>query len=196
MGATTIPEQHEEAVQFVPRVLTAGQRSFDLALCDGQVLRPVLHTRASYREARENDRLSWVQLGLGLSHLKEGGTMIVLLHNVEAWRNVQLLYLFSKISRMKLFKPSRAHAARGSFYMVASDIRVSCTEAVEAVERWKTLWRAATFGTEEELDKIAEDGSTPEELLAGFGDTVVELGTQIWKIQGDALAEKLKNGWK
>lgn len=193
MGAVDIPEHHEEASQFIPRVLTKGRRPFNLALCDGQVLRT--HARAPYRERREAQRLTSVQLALGLGHLKEGGTMVVLLHKVEAWRTVILLHLFSKFSNVQLFKPSKSHTTRSSFYMIASNIKVLHPEAIEAVEQWKKMWQAATFGTEEDFQETFQGGSTPEEVLDEFGDTLVETGTAIWKIQGDALIKRTEKGW-
>lgn len=190
MGAIPIPPDHEEAGQFLPRQLSEGKRSFDMALCDGQVRRT--HIRAEYRERREANRLNWVQLALGLEHLKEGGTMIVLMHKVEAWRSVRILHQFSKFATVKVFKPSRAHNTRSSFYMVVSDIQVFHPEAAKAVEGWKKMWNAATFGTEEDVQKIIDSGQMAQEVLDEFGDTLVGLGTKIWKIQGDALTEK---GW-
>ncbi|KAE8352306.1 hypothetical protein BDV28DRAFT_4586 [Aspergillus coremiiformis] len=49
-----IPAKHPDATNFLPRQL-AQEESFDLVICDGQVLRQ--HPRASYREDREACRL-------------------------------------------------------------------------------------------------------------------------------------------
>ncbi|CZT24138.1 uncharacterized protein RCC_09855 [Ramularia collo-cygni] len=145
MGVTNVPNDHEEAHNFLPRAFTQDKRMFDLAICDAQVLRT--HARASYREAREASRLTTTQLALGLGNLKEGGTMSVLLHKVEAWRTVRLLHQFSKFSNVRLFKPLKAHTTRSSFYMVASHIRPLHIEAVRATEEWRRTWKLATFGT-------------------------------------------------
>jgi len=55
---------------------------------------------------REARRLAVTQLAIGLEHVKIGGTMVVLLHKVEATDTVSLLYRFSKFSSVKLFKPT------------------------------------------------------------------------------------------
>jgi 23S rRNA U2552 (ribose-2'-O)-methylase RlmE/FtsJ len=88
--------------QFDPR------QSFNLIICDGQVLRN--HSRADYRKCTEASRLCLTQLTITLSHLTPGGTMIVLLHKVEALATVQLLHTFDKFASIQLFKHTRFHA--------------------------------------------------------------------------------------
>ncbi|KAK3612840.1 hypothetical protein LTR22_028432 [Elasticomyces elasticus] len=177
MGVTNILKEHEDASKFLPRMFPAD------------ILRT--HTRASYREAREASRLTVTQLALGLEHLKQGGTMIVLLHKVEAWRTVRLLHQFSKFSTVQLFKPTKAHATRSSFYMVATSIYPLRAEAVKAVEDWKETWRLATFGTEHEYrEATSKDDATVHAILEDFGDNLVDWGKKIWKTQSDALAQK------
>jgi hypothetical protein len=120
MGVSVIPAEHVDAGNFLPQQFDPSQ-VFDLVLCDGRVLRT--HARASYREKREARRLTIVQLALGLEHVRPGGTMVVLLHKLEAWDTVSLLYRFAKFSSVRFFKPKTGHAKRSSFYMVASDIK-------------------------------------------------------------------------
>lgn len=118
---TLIPKDHPDQLNFLPKGFGDG-RLFDTVICDGQVLRT--HTRASYRENREARRLTVTQLALGLENIKPGGTMIVLLHKVEAMDTVELLYQLNRFSTVRLFKPATSHAKRSSFYMVASDIQI------------------------------------------------------------------------
>jgi 23S rRNA U2552 (ribose-2'-O)-methylase RlmE/FtsJ len=101
MGLPSIPHEHPDARNFLPSQFDPRQ-SFDLIICDGQVLRN--HDRASYRERTEASRLSLAQLTLALDHMNPGGTMIVLLHKVEALATVQLLYTFDKFASVQLFK--------------------------------------------------------------------------------------------
>ena len=126
MGVTDIPVDHPDAENFEPPTFSSKE-SFDLILCDGQVLST--HNRASYREAREARRLAASQLVLGLERVRPGGTMIVLLHRVELWTSVSLLYKFSRFSSLMLFKPTAGHAKRSSFYMVATKIDPQHPEA-------------------------------------------------------------------
>ncbi|KAK8011771.1 hypothetical protein PG989_000031 [Apiospora arundinis] len=155
MGVTVIPPDHPDAGKFLPRQLPK-LRSFDLVLCDGQVLRT--HERASYRELREPLRLKTAQLSLGLEHLRPRGTMVVLLHKLEAWDTVCILRTFSKFSSMRVHKPTAGHTTRSSFYMVATSVDSQHPEAIEVVEKWKAVWRTATFGTDEEFAEALRGG--------------------------------------
>ena len=188
MGVADIPEDHPDAGKFLPRQLPQGQQPFSLVLCDGQVLRT--QERTGYRSSpgREARRLTLTQLALGLEHVQSGGTMVVLLHKLEAWDTMSLLYTFDKFSRVRLFKPKRGHAKRSSFYMVASDVRSRAPQDLMAIEQWKASWRTATFGTDDEyaasLDRRSHD---VEDVLDEFGPKFVRLGRIVWDIQASAL---------
>lgn len=188
MDVTDIPPDHPEASKFVKSSRFAPNQLFDLVICDGHVLRT--HQRLEYRERLEPSRLTTSQLALGLGRLRPGGTMIVLLHRLGAWHNVSLMYRFSKFARVRLFKPKNWHAKRGSFYMIATDIKSRGREAASAVEAWKKEWKTATFGTYEEYcNAVAAEDLDVEKVLAEFGPKLVELGRNVWKIQADALAK-------
>lgn len=198
MGLTDIPCDHPDAVNFLPSHFKPGQ-SFDLVLCDGQVLRN--HERAAYRERgyKEAIRLTYVQLVLGLEHIKPGGTMIVLLHKIEALNTVRILYAFEKFASVQLYKPTRAHAKRSSFYMLATNIKTDCEEMAVAIGRWKRIWKTATLDTDDMYYKaLEESGPDIEDLLQEFGPRLVELGKDAWEIQANALAKApfLKDGEK
>ncbi|KAL7917658.1 hypothetical protein ACQKWADRAFT_317182 [Trichoderma austrokoningii] len=186
MGYTDdVPAENPDAADFVlERSIGAGQR-FHLVLCDGQVLRT--HVRAAYRERWESRRLTATQLAIGLEHVSSGGTMVVLLHKLDAPDTAALLHTFSKFSTIQLFKPSKAHAKRSSFYMVARDIQNDLPQAREAIEAWKRTWKVLTFAADDE-DRWEADGHTDEELLVEqFGPDLVRLGRSIWEIQAEAL---------
>ncbi|KUL81534.1 hypothetical protein ZTR_10664 [Talaromyces verruculosus] len=185
MGLPSIPHEHPDARNFLPSQFDPRQ-SFDLIICDGQVLRN--HDRASYRERTEASRLSLAQLTLALDHLNPGGTMIVLLHKVEALATVQLLYTFDKFASVQLFKHTKYHAKRSSFYMLATNIRADSEDAKTAIERWKVQWKIATFGTDNDnCEAIHLDMSDVEVLLKEFGTRLISLGRRIWEIQANAL---------
>ncbi|KAK2002782.1 hypothetical protein LX36DRAFT_567487 [Colletotrichum falcatum] len=190
MGVVGIPAGHPDSDNFVPRQLQSDDL-FHLVFCDGQVLRPHEKFRASYREQCEARRLTATQLALGLEHLRPGGTMIVLLHKVEAWDTVLRLREFSRFSHVRLFKPGRAHAKRSSFYMIARNVRSQSAEALAAIGSWKEVWRAATFDVLEEKPPghWRAEGPDPHDVIGDFGDELVRLGTQVWKIQADALEQ-------
>ncbi|KAK1974206.1 hypothetical protein LZ30DRAFT_775460 [Colletotrichum cereale] len=187
MGVTDVPVEHPEHAKFLLRQLNP-EDLFDLVLCDGQVLRT--HSREDYREKREARRLTLTQLALGLQHTRPGGTMVVLLHKLEAWDTVLLLYTFRAFSTVTLFKPTTSHAKRSSFYMVARNIQSQQAEATRAVERWKTIWKAATLKNDEEYWTALRQGEpSVEKVLGEFGPELVEMGKVIWDTQAKALAE-------
>lgn len=134
MGVDHIPQDHPDANNFVSRQLNPYQH-FGLALCDGQVLRT--HERSSYRQKKEARRLTNTQLALSLEHLLPGGTMVVLLHKIDAWDTIQIVQQFHKFATVKLFKPTTGHAKRSSFYMVASNVESRHPAVSEAIGRWK-----------------------------------------------------------
>ncbi|OTB04792.1 hypothetical protein M426DRAFT_57814 [Hypoxylon sp. CI-4A] len=185
MGIEEIPESHQDASNFLPRQLKSHQL-FDLVLCDGQVLRT--HKRPSYREYGEARRLSTAQLAIGLEHLRPGGTMVVLLHKLEAWSTVNILWRFSRFSSLKVLKPRTSHVTRSSFYMIATKIQGRHPEAIRAIQSWKMAWKAATFDLDDEYKLAALDGElSAEELLDNFGSDLVTLGRPVWKTQAQAL---------
>ncbi|KAL3447859.1 FtsJ-like methyltransferase family protein [Aspergillus insuetus] len=185
MGVTDIPAEHPDAANFLPSQFKPGER-FDLILCDGQVLRT--HDRADYRDKREAARLTLTQLALGLGHLKPGGSMIVLLHKVEAMNSLNILYTFGKFAVVRLYKHPKTHAKRSSFYMLATDIRADSDEAATAIQRWRRMWKAATFGTDEMYrEALLNDRGAVTVLLREFGPRLVELGRKVWEIQANAL---------
>ncbi|KAF4835273.1 hypothetical protein CGCTS75_v002823 [Colletotrichum tropicale] len=171
LGFENIPADHPDAEKFLPRQFEPG-RKFDLVICSSSVV----HEH---------------KLALGLERLNPGGTMIVLFHNVEAWTTVVQMYRFSKFcKKLFLFKPTKGHEKRSSFYMVATGVQSQNTKAFFAVERWKQIWRAATLdveGTGAMLQEVDEEEPTPEEILREFGEDLVRLGKRAWSIQADAL---------
>lgn len=185
MGVNDIPTEHFEVTNLLPQQIESG-KFFDLVLCDGQVLRT--HVRPAHREKREARRLTVAQLAIGLRHVKVGGSMVVLLHRVEACDTVSLLHRFNKFSSIRLFKPARHHAKRSSFYMIATNVQSQHREAVLSVESWKREWRAATFGTEEEYEKaLRTERLDVEKIVEEFGSELVSLGRKVWEIQTRAL---------
>ena len=87
------------------------EERFGLVLSDGQVLRT--HPRSEYRERREAARLTLSQLVLGISHTKPGGTLLMLLHKVEAWHTARVLQTLSAFAAVRLYKPKSAHRRAG-----------------------------------------------------------------------------------
>ena len=182
----------------------------DLVLLDGIVLRT--HERASYRQTNEPLRLSTSQLVLGMQRITQGGTLVMLMHKVDSWASVNVIYskfpgsspvcgsfsksqiqraianhetvaAISKFATVELFKPKSAHATRSSFYLVARDIDVESCSAAAAVAEWKSKWYNATF----------EIPEATGEKAAGVEDTIV---LDILKTYGQELIQMGRPLWR
>lgn len=178
-----IPSDHPDAANFNSLRPYEGKQ-YGLVLCDGQVLRT--HRREAYREGGEPTRLTNAQLILGLQRIKPGGTLIILLHKLETWDTVMLVRSFSAFATIELFKPTRAHAIKSSFYLIAKNVQPQSMEAKFALKRYRRLWHNATFVKDIETggDDITEDVTA---VLEEFGPKLVEVGREIWRVQAEAL---------
>ena len=162
----------------------------DLVFCDGQVLRTNESHRNSNLERHAATRLTYSQLILAMKRLKPGGTLIMLLHKADAWNTFELLVTFAEFSELQVFKPSRCHATRSSFYLVARDVRSECTAARLAVEKWKRGWRYTTIDSDSlatSIEPTVQDREAMEKILETLGEEFVHLLAPIWDIQRDAI---------
>jgi hypothetical protein len=187
-GVDEVPPRHPEHTSFLVERPYLGQL-FHLVFCDGQVLRT--HQRAGYREQQEALRLTVSQLILALQRIRAGGTLVMLLHKVEAWDTTELLYQFSRFSSIQLFKPERSHAIRSSFYVVAKNVLPDTEAAKQAVGIWKKAWWRATFGGPNGTGeaKLIPDESDVQAVIDEFGTELISLGRPIWEIQANALSK-------
>lgn len=166
----------------------SDSEKFDLVLCDGSVLRT--HQRTAWRERREATRLTLTQLALGLEHLNNGGTMVILLHKLDSWPCFSLIHNFSKFSTVQLFKHPQHHRLRSSFYLVAKNIQANSTPAEALVQEWKERYKIATVGTDEEYSRILQVSSQDvQAALDEFGEEFIAMGRKIWKLQAESLAK-------
>ncbi|RDW66228.1 hypothetical protein BP6252_09863 [Coleophoma cylindrospora] len=185
-----IPEGHPEYKNF-NRIRPFSKHKFDLIFCDGNVLRT--HQRPEYRKQRELEtlRLNCSQLILALQRVHTHGTLVMLLHKVDYWDSLHLIYSFSKFADVSLFKPCRAFKARGSFYMIAKNIRPEDPAAQEAIRSWKEMWWRATCGEGQDLKPAVTEHEREYVLkvLEEFGERFIEMARPVWKIQADGLSK-------
>ncbi|KAK8102296.1 hypothetical protein PG984_015442 [Apiospora sp. TS-2023a] len=147
IALTDIPADHPDAAKFLPRQL--GEKDlFNLVLCDGHILRTQDRSSGptsdpdnkNYRELYEIYRLKYVQLALGLEHMKPGGTLVVLLHKAETWNTLCTIRRLARISdRVQLHKPRVSHTTRSSFYLVATGVDSAHPEAADSIAKWKAV---------------------------------------------------------
>jgi hypothetical protein len=123
-----------------------------------------------------------------MKRIRVGGTLIVLLHKVDAWNTLKILKTFDAFSKVQLFKPEKIHGKRSSFYLIARDVQPNHVEAINSLQNWEKDWWMATFAGEECSGELQEDDEeTVHSLLNCFGPKLVELGREIWNIQLKAL---------
>jgi 23S rRNA U2552 (ribose-2'-O)-methylase RlmE/FtsJ len=169
-------------------------QSFDLVFCDGQVLRTHAQYRDERRERFEARRLTCSQMILALQRIREGGTLIMLLHKVESWNTLQTLHAFSTFASVQLYKPKKYHATRSSFYLIATDVRPTSPAAEMAVQTWKAMWKEATIGLPDSAQPESSSASSTDmehevnRLLEDFGNQTVQLAEPIWRVQQTALS--------
>lgn len=183
-AGASIPEDSPDKEEFRKNRPLPKLWSYGLVICDGNRLRN--HEHGMLRKW-EPLRLTLAQLILGLTHVRAGGSMVVLMHGADHWDTVALLYRFDKFADIRLFKPLAAHRNRSSFYLVANNIKPEL--AAPWVEHLKECWYRTTFGGEDGLGghvDIEEDLDV-DLVLKEFGPRLIEMGSELWRIQKEAL---------
>lgn len=187
-GIDTIAEDHPEYPSLLQH-WPYEPRQYDLVLCDGQVLRLHVEQLSAERKNCEATRLTNTQLFLGLKMIKPGGTMVVLLHKAQAIRCFRLIHTFYQFSQVQLYKPSRAHRTRSSFYMVARDVRSDSAHARSAMDGFRISWLENTF-PDQMWRRHESDTNELDEFRAmvdDFGPNFTELARPVWAVQAKAL---------
>lgn len=116
--------------------------------------------------------------------------MIVLLHKLEAWDTVQVLYEFNKFSDVRLFKSKKSHAIRSSFYMIASNVQSRSDDALKVIAKSQNVWTLATFVLDEDSLRSVFDFQghlDVERVLQEFSEDLIRLGNGVWSIQAASL---------
>ncbi|KAJ5925501.1 hypothetical protein N7454_008140 [Penicillium verhagenii] len=184
-----IPDGHPDANHFdTSRPL--GNNIYDIVICGGAVGRG--HPREEYRQDCEAPRLTISQALFAMNHLKNGGSMILLLHRVEQWDTVCILNAFNQFSDIRVYKHPKCHAIKSSFYLVATNIDPEHPAAKESVKYWRSLWRYLTFkGFEDisvpESNLYSSDDAFVQRLIAEFGSRFSQIARPLWKCQANAL---------
>ncbi|TLS24620.1 hypothetical protein PpBr36_08591 [Pyricularia pennisetigena] len=182
-----IPADHPDAAEFSSDRPFADLK-FDLVFCDGQVLPN--QERSAYREGGEAARLTASQLVTALQRIRTGGTIVALMHQVDALRSFCTLSYFASFSELKLFKSAKTHATRSSFYLVATKVRPCSEGARLAIEEWKGAWKSATLDAVQGHHKTIYSGLSLEQfdkMLKDFGPQYLEMARPILAIQAEAL---------
>ena len=76
--------------------------------------------------------------------------------------------------------------------MVATNIKRHDPEAILAIENWKAVWQAVTFGTDEDFAEAHRKGEqSAEEVLEEYMyvSVLVKHVRKVWDTQANALAQ-------
>lgn len=182
---TSVPVAHPDSTSFCFRRPFFEKGGFDLIICGATIQRA--HDRAEYRESCERLRLKTSQLVIALQRLCDGGSLVVVLHRIESWETIELIHAFTQFSKVCLFKSQRKHAIRSAFYMVATDVRSSSSEALSSIELWQKRWQAATLGSKTYDQHLSVDEDRIRHVLEDFGPHLVSIAEPIWNIQANAI---------
>ncbi|KAH7126324.1 hypothetical protein B0J13DRAFT_646374 [Dactylonectria estremocensis] len=197
MGITKddVPRSQPDSNAFIFRKTFSAKDNFDLALCGGYIAR--YQPRSQLRELVEVSRLQISQLALSLEHLKPGGTLVILLHDLGTWRTIKLLHTLDKFSHVDLYKHDNICADLSSFYGVAKNVQSDGPLAAKAVADWKEEWKILSLNPLNENAKPNEgflaDNEGVQEVLKEFGEKVVRMGRRVWKTQERALSKAPPN---
>lgn len=115
--------------------------------------------------------------------------MVVLLRRPDAWDTAHLLHQFNSFANIQLSKPSRKHAVRPTFYLVAKNVQSETESAKAALEEWRESWFRATFSGDEGTGErdLEMEADAVKEVLNDFGPKLIKLAVPVWKIQATAL---------
>ena len=164
---------------------------YDLVICDGVPMRGQnLNDNAISVQPM---RLTCAELYLGLKRIRRGGTLIVLLHRINNVRTFRIIKMLHGFSSVQVFKPTKSHAIRSSFYLVAKNVQSDSSACLRAMNLFKTVWEYATFeNTSQETFRLCTELTLKEQSLSTeleeFGPWYTELAQPVWRTQADALA--------
>ncbi|OSD00108.1 hypothetical protein PYCCODRAFT_1371726 [Trametes coccinea BRFM310] len=192
-----------------PRITlpTAFLSHFDLVIIDGHPLRTYRPANPSNPDPSATTKpygfaLLLTQLISALCSVRPGGTIVAKMFHIECYPAAHLIYLLDIISdSLMVHKPSRIHATRASFYVVAKGVARE-PERARLMEQYldglKALWhdlecggsaRAACSAKShyEDLDFIVKS----EDILDmdGYLPRLIELGRPVWGTQAKALRQ-------
>ena len=78
-------------------------------------------------------------------HVKFGGSIVVLMHKIFKWHTILTIRAFDQFSNIEIFEPLSCHEARGSFYLIAKNVKPEHPEALKAIEYWIDCWKNVTL---------------------------------------------------
>ncbi|KAK1147373.1 hypothetical protein N8T08_001454 [Aspergillus melleus] len=164
---------------------------YDLIFCGSAVTKE--QPRGEYHSYCEAIRLSVSQLVFALDRLKKGGSLVLLLHQIDAWHTVCILHALSRFADIQVYKHPEIHAIKSPFYLVAKNVNLNHEHVKQTITNWRDLWRYLGFKDHADAarmtwryDEIDNDEGLKREVQQ-FGPRFLELARPVWKIQAIAM---------
>ncbi|CAE6421822.1 unnamed protein product [Rhizoctonia solani] len=193
LDVSRITRRHALALHLVP--LPFRRHEFDLVVCDAH--RSRLHPDNDI-STRNRNRLLISQVLLALRAVNGGGTIFLGLSCTEPALSARILIAFTRIAEStRSLTPRLLHASRGSFYLLARDIRVGTPAYRRFVAGLEGLWHNMAFSGARGLGRDvtwAEQNliTAWDEVMAPVGvDHISRLGRPMWEVQHGALLKPL-----
>lgn len=185
-----IPTGHPDSTNFDLSRPFLGTM-YDIVICGGAV--GDRHPMESYRDGCERSRLRASELVFALNRLKQGGSIVLLLHLVDSWDTACVIHALSQFSDIQLYKHPRIHAIKSSFYLVAKNIDLKHPAARASISYWQDLWKYLTFRESEDItcpvsSLFGSGDDFVRQLMDTFGPRFLELAQPVWRIQAEALS--------
>jgi len=98
-----IPEDFPDRDKLNPYQVFHPNEKCDLICFDGQAI------SLDPRSAREAACLTLTQAAMGLGHISIGGTMIILMQNLDSWITFNMIHNLTFIGNAELYKHPRHH---------------------------------------------------------------------------------------
>lgn len=182
IGCTDVPRGHAEYDQL--QQVWPFQGEYDLILCDGQNLRG--HALPEYRQGFEQGRLATAQLAIALNRVREGGTIVMLMHRIGKWITFSTICKLAAFSELTLVKPKPFHAIKSSFYMIAQHVKRNAQHQA-TLEEYQKIWKVNTIGMSPEDDPSRRSEPASKAAFDGFIDEYKCLAREVINMQVEAL---------
>ncbi|KFG77957.1 FtsJ-like methyltransferase family protein [Metarhizium anisopliae] len=215
VGVSDIPDTHHmETSLTMESVLPAGEE-YDLIFCQERPVREP-RTKATRKKGKNRPRKNkkmpgkrqiWsnspkyirilmAQLVIAMKHLRENGTIVVLMRKADDAHTFLLLDSIWKFSEVSLYKHRLWHQTTSWFYLVAKKVQTRSEKAAVAIETWRQKWKN-TLGeagvADGSAESVDEEVQAVSELLEDRGKLLIELAAPVWEAQADGLESLFKS---
>lgn len=167
--------------------------SFDMVIVDGHAL----HTREF--NSGVPHILLITQIIIALEALNDGGIIFIKLSKLASFSTASIFYLFDSIcSSLETIKPRTVHGNRGTFYTIArgvqrGEVLDGNINTLRAMRQSLINLGNSDADLADSILPIYEQIVTSTQLKEEYIPRLIELGTPVWEVQKDFLANLVRN---